>query len=139
MKIIVTGDFCPQKRVAELFDKDEYKTVLDDVKQIISDTDYSIVNFECPVADDSTTAIRKQGPSLRCSEKGVESVKWLGFDCVTLANNHFLDQGAKGVDNTLAACKRYEIDTVGGGRDLKEAANILYKDIEGKKLAIINC
>ena len=139
MKILIAGDFCPQKRVAELFDRGEYKTVLDDVKQTISDADYSIVNFECPVADDATTAIRKQGPSLRCSEKGVEAVKWVGFDCVTLANNHFLDQGAKGVDNTLAACQKYAIDTVGGGRDLKEAANILYKDIEGKKLAIINC
>lgn len=139
MKILIAGDFCPQKRVAELLDKGEYKTVLDDVKQTISDADYSIVNFECPVADDATTAIRKQGPSLRCSEKGVDAVKWVGFDCVTLANNHFLDQGAKGVENTLAACEKYAIDTVGGGRDLKEAANILYKDIEGKKLAIINC
>lgn len=139
MKILIAGDFCPQKRVAELFDKDEYKTVLDDVKQTISDVDYSIVNFECPVADNATTAIVKQGPSLRCSEKGVEAIKWVGFDCVTLANNHFRDFGDEGVKNTLDMCVKFEIDYVGGGMSLADASKILYKNLNGETLAIINC
>ncbi|MBQ9230187.1 MAG: CapA family protein [Prevotella sp.] len=58
--------------------------------------DYSIVNFECPVADNRCQPIAKYGPNLRCSKRGVEAVKWAGFDCVTLANNHFLDYGEGG-------------------------------------------
>jgi poly-gamma-glutamate synthesis protein (capsule biosynthesis protein) len=139
MKVLTVGDFCPQNRVAELFDKGEYKTVLDSVKKVISNVDYSIVNFECPVTKGGEKPIEKCGPNLQCSEKGLEAVKWAGFDCVTLANNHFLDYGKEGVEHTLEVCEKYGVDTVGGGMNLHEASKILYKEIEDKTLAIINC
>lgn len=139
MKIIVTGDFCPQNRVAELFEKRDFDTVLGEAKPVLENADYSIVNFECAVTSGDEKPIEKIGPNLQCSKRGVEAVKWAGFDCVTLANNHFYDFGDKGVDNTLAACKEYGIDTVGGGMNLQEASKVLYKEICGKTLAIINC
>lgn len=139
MRILVAGDFCPQYSVAELFDKGEFDTVLGEVKPIIEHADYSIVNFECPVCIGEEKPIEKCGPNLKCSERGLEAVKWAGFDCVTLANNHFLDYGEKGVINTLSSCKKYELDMVGGGQNLSEASQILYKEFDGIKLAIINC
>ena len=45
MEVLVTGDFCPQCRVAELFDKSEFDTVLGEVKPIIEHVDYSIVTL----------------------------------------------------------------------------------------------
>ena len=93
MKVLIAGDFCPQHRVAEKFEKNNYETVLGEIKEIISDADYSIVNFECSVTKGGEKPIEKHGPNLQCSEKGIEAVKWAGFDCVTLANNHFLDYG----------------------------------------------
>ena len=139
MKILIAGDFCPQQRVAELFDNGDFVSVLGDVKPIIEQTDYSIINFECPICKGDEKPISKQGRNLKCTEKGIEAVKWCGFNCVTLANNHFLDFGEEGVDNTLAACGKYGIDTVGGGNNLNEASHILYKEIGSKKLAILNC
>lgn len=139
MKILIAGDFCPQNRVAELFDKSEFDTVLGEVKPIIEQADYSIVNFESPVCKGSEKPIEKCGPNLKCSEKDVEAVKWAGFDCVTLANNHFMDYGKDGVQNTLGACCKYDIETVGGGLNLLEASRILYIEINGQSLAIINC
>lgn len=139
MKILIAGDFCPQNRVAERFEHGDFESVLRDVKDIISDADYSIVNFECPVTKGGEKPIIKQGPNLQCSEKGIEAVKWAGFNCVSLANNHFLDYGKEGVEYTLKACKKYGIYTVGGGMNLQEASKILYKEIEGKTLAVVNC
>ncbi len=139
MKILVAGDFCPQNRVAERFEQMEYDSVLGEVRELISGADYSIVNFECPIACGKEKPIVKEGPNLKCTEKGMEAVKWAGFDCVTLANNHFLDYGAEGVENTIKACKKNGMDAVGGGMNLQEASKILYKNIEGKTLAIINC
>ena len=139
MRILIAGDFCPRDRVAELFEKNDFASVLNEVKSIIESVDYSVVNFECPVTKGRETPIEKCGPSLRCSETGIEAVKWAGFDCVTLANNHFLDFGKEGVDNTMEACEKYAIDTVGGGMNLQEASQILYKEIGGKTLAVINC
>lgn len=139
MKILVAGDFCPQGRVAEFFEKGDYCSVLKEVKPIVEQSDCSIVNLECPVCKGGEKPIEKCGPNLKCSEHGVLALKWAGFDCVTLANNHFFDFGVEGVKNTLEACKRNNLDTVGGGDNLQAASLILYKEIDGKTLAIINC
>ena len=139
MKVLVAGDICPQRRVKELFEQGDYESVLGAVKPIITQADYAIVNFECPVCYGDEKPIIKCGPNLRCSEQGIEAVKWAGFKCVTLANNHFLDFGEKGVSNTISACKANGIDTVGGGINLSEASGILYKAIGNDTLAIINC
>lgn len=139
MKVLIAGDFCPQNRVADLFDSDDFSSVLGDVRPIITDSDYSIVNLECPVTNGGEMPIAKCGPNLHCSRKSVEALKWGGFKCVTLANNHFFDYGEDGVENTLAACKANGIEIVGGGRNFHEASIVLYKEICGKTLAIINC
>ena len=139
MKVLVAGDFCPQHRVAELFEKGSFSQVLEDVKETINSADYSIVNFECPITKGGEKPIEKIGPNLQCGESGMQAVKWVGFNCVTLANNHFLDYGEEGVKNTLETCKKYDIDTVGGGLNIQEASRILYKEIKGQTLAIINC
>ena len=139
MKILIAGDFCPQNRCADHFKKSEFRFVLEEIKDITAEADYSIVNFECPVTKGGEKPINKCGPSLHCSEKGIEAVKWAGFDCVTLANNHFLDYGEESVKNTLEACKINGVDSVGGGMNFQEASKILYKEIDGEKLAVINC
>ena len=44
MKILVAGDFCPLNRVSNLFQTEDYESVLGEVKTVISKADYSIVN-----------------------------------------------------------------------------------------------
>ena len=139
MKILIAGDFCPQHRIADKFAHDDFASVLKNVKPVVESADYSIVNFECSITKGGEKPIVKLGPNLHCSEKGMEGVKWAGFNCVTLANNHFLDYGTEGVKNTLAVCRELGIDTVGGGMNLQEASAILYKEICGNTLAVVNC
>lgn len=139
MKILIAGDFCPQHRVNQLFEKGDFASVLENVIPIINSVDYSIVNFECPITTNIEKPIEKCGPNLRCSKKGIEALKWAGFNCVTLANNHFLDYGVGGAKNTIETCQKYGVDTVGGGMNLQEASAIFYKEVRGKALAVINC
>ena len=139
MKVLVAGDFCPRDRVATAFGREDYTAVLSEVQGLTAKADYSIVNFECPVVVGKAKPLAKQGPNLRCDENGVKAVKYAGFDCVTLANNHFLDYGEKGVKETIATLEANDIDHVGGGMNFDAAAQILYKDIAGKRLAVVNC
>lgn len=139
MNVLITGDFCPQARVKELFEEGKYAEVLGDAREVVEKADFSIVNLECPVTQGSEKPIDKKGPNLQCSEKGVEAIRWAGFDCVTLANNHLFDFGEKGVINTLDACKKHGLQTVGGDMNIEEASRTLYKQICGKTLAVINC
>lgn len=139
MRILVAGDFCPQERVSTAFEKNGFSSVLGNVKTIVEQSDYSIVNFECPVCRGDEKPIKKCGPNLKCTEKGIEAIKWAGFKCVTLANNHFLDYGEEGVANTIAASTKNGLDSLGGGMTIQEAEKTLYKRIGPKEIAFINC
>ena len=139
MKILLAGDLLPFGRVADLFNQKKYEEVLGQVQGCIKKADYSIVNFECPICTGGETPIEKQGPNHKCSASAVGAIQYAGFKGVTLANNHFRDFGDKGCENTLRQLDANGIDHVGGGMDAAEAAHILYKDVKGLKLAIINC
>lgn len=139
MKVLIAGDFCPHNRVAGLIEEGQFDKIWNDVPSITKDTDYCVLNLECPIVEHQASPIAKCGPNLKSSGKVVDAIKFAGFDCVTLANNHFYDYGEVGVNDTLTALQKQGIDFVGGGLNLKEASNTLYKEIKGKKLAVINC
>lgn len=139
MKVLIAGDYCPTERVKSLVEKGEFADIFPDVQSVIQQADFSIVNLECPVRSADAKPISKHGPNLQCSEKGVEALRWAGFDCVTLANNHFLDYGAEGVKETLKTLDSFGINHVGGGMCLDEASSTLYIKIVDEVLAIINC
>ena len=139
MKVIIAGDYCPQDRVSGFIQYGNFEAIFGEVKQVLKGVDYSIVNLECPLANDKTLPIKKKGPCLKCSREGVDAIEWAGFKCVTLANNHFRDYGNEGVKATIDYLDERSIDHVGGGRNITQASAVFYKDIKGKRLAIINC
>lgn len=136
--MIIAGDYCPQYRVAKQIDSGDNSSLLS-VKDLVSRFDYSIVNLECPITTGKEEPIRKCGPNLQCSIKGLEAIQQAGFRCVTLANNHINDFGSQGVKNTLKECDSHLIDHVGGGSSIRQAERVLYKQIDGQTLAVINC
>ena len=138
-KILVAGDYCPRSRVADLIKSKQYDEVFGDIKSLTKISDYSIVNFECPVVLDSAKPIEKCGPNLKCNINAVAALQFAGFNMVTLANNHFYDYGEQGIKDTLKTCKEYGIDFVGGGKNIIEAQKIFYKKIQDKTFAIVNC
>lgn len=137
IKVLVAGDYFPRRRVQEELNKNNF-SFLDEVKPYTQEADYSIVNFEGCIADETDKPIEKDGPNLCCDKKAVEAIKKSGFNCLTLANNHFRDYGNSGVSKTINACKEYDLDYVGGGKNIEEAERILYKTIKVKTIAIIN-
>lgn len=139
MKILVAGDFYPSARVKPLIENGKFEEVLGGVRPVIESVDYSIVNYEAPVVLGDYKPLVKCGPNLSSTPKGVETIKWAGFKMATLANNHTYDFGAEGLRDTMMTCHKYGIDTVGAGRNLKEAQQPFYKYIDGKTLAVINC
>lgn len=136
-KILIAGDYCPQDRVAKMVAKGDY-SFFDEVKDVIKEADYSIVNFECPVVEGEAMPINKCGPALRTERRAVDSIKYAGFDCVTLANNHFRDFGDAGCKTTIEELDKQGVDRVGGGMTLADAQQILYKELGGQKIAVVN-
>ena len=137
VKILVAGDFGPRYRVGEDIQKGVY-TCLDELIPYTKDSDYSILNLESPLVDAPKEKIAKAGPSLKSPIDSVKVLERSGFNCVTLANNHFRDYGDNGVSSTLETLDRHGIDHVGGGLNIEEAQKTLYKVFKGKKIAFVN-
>ncbi|SHM66960.1 CapA family protein [Myroides odoratimimus] len=138
-KVLISADFCPNGRVVDLVDKLDCESIFNDVKGIVDNVDFSIVNLECPIRDKSNTEINdKIGPVLYTNENAVKILKNVGFDCATLANNHIKDLGGKGVLDTIEVLERNGIEYVGAGKDREDAQRVLYVELEDLHLGIIN-
>jgi hypothetical protein len=138
IKILIAGDFCPNYRVTDLIEQQDYSAVFGNIPDLIKDSDLSIVNLECPVISKKARPIPKHGSNLFCTEKGIESLKFAGFKMAALANNHFYDFGEEGVRTTLQECHNYGIHTIGGGTTPEEAAETFYIETGGIRLGILN-
>ncbi|MBQ8413439.1 MAG: CapA family protein, partial [Lachnospiraceae bacterium] len=139
MKVILAGDFCDSARVSGIIERNQYETLFASVRDIIKSVDFSFVNFEFPVVAKEGKPIPKCGPNLKGQPKAVDAIKYAGFNCCTLANNHILDQGEECLKDTKSRIEAVGIKTVGAGSNLTEASEILYLHKDGQKLAVINC
>lgn len=138
ISLIVAGDFHPQNRVKKYIENGDYAKVWNNLPAVLAESDYSLVNLESPVVKQVASPIKKTGPNLKSSYNSVEALQYVGFKCVTLANNHFYDYGEEGVNETLGICESLQIDTVGGGRSIIDATKLLYKEIKGKIFVFVN-
>ena len=138
MKLFIAGDLCPQARILSKISKGEFDILDRDIKRVINEADYSIVNFECPIIKGYEKPIQKSGPNLSCPVESLALIKEMGFKAVTLANNHFRDYGQEGVVNTLETFKKAGVEIVGGGVTEGDARKMLCIRKEGKVVTIIN-
>ncbi|MBR5375173.1 MAG: CapA family protein [Paludibacteraceae bacterium] len=139
MKIIVAADFCPRMRVETRMGEDPSFDPFAEVRPIIGEADYSLVNLECPVGCEGSSPVTKCGPHLKCSERAVSLLGEVGFSCATLANNHIRDYGDASLLRTLEVLAEKGLDHVGAGRNLEEAGRVLRKEVGGMTIAVVNC
>ena len=101
-----------------------------------SQHDFCVANLECPLTD-TDAPILKSGPAFRADPQCAQGILAGGFDTVSMANNHIRDMGDAGVVDTLAACERAGLRTVGAGRNLEDAAKTLFVTVNGLRVAIL--
>ena len=132
MKILIAGD---------LFISESFKNrqLIDpSVEELFASAEYRILNLEAPITpNEPNHKILKTGTNLRTSEDTTMLyLKQLKTDMVTLANNHILDYGTIGLQNTLETLERNLIAYVGAGNNLDEADRPYTLEKEGIKIAI---
>lgn len=65
-------------------------------------------------------------------------LRWLGVDVLSMANNHSLDFGRRGLLSTLGACRAAGLVCAGTGRDLDEARAPAYAETPGGRVALVS-
>lgn len=139
MNIIIGADLVPTKTNNDLFKVgDAEKLIGLELKNILDEADYRIFNLEVPLTDE-VSPIEKNGPNLIASKDTINGYKAIGVDILTLANNHILDQGSQGLDNTKNILKKSGIACVGAGKTLAEASKPYIFECDSKKIGIYAC
>lgn len=138
MKILFAGDFSVQDRTVPLFKNTQNAVkAFEQVKDVCSKHDLSVVNFESPVTDKGTP-ILKDGPCILNPRNSVDVLKDTGFSLFTLANNHLRDYGTEGVLDTIKACNESGVNFVGAGKNLSDARAPYIIKCADKSVGVIN-
>jgi poly-gamma-glutamate synthesis protein (capsule biosynthesis protein) len=99
--------------------------------------DITAGNLENPITTRGIPAANKQYV-FKGSPDLLPPLKEAGFDIVSLANNHTLDQGTEGLLDTIAHLKEAGIASVGGGNDDTEAFAPVVIEANGIKIAYLS-
>lgn len=108
-----------------------------ELSDLIKSCDISICNFEAPIKYEDMKAIKKAGPHVYQSKESIEILKNVGFNYVSLANNHIYDYGQKGMEETVKELFAQDLDFVGGGTSFEESYRTKIVEKNGIKLALL--
>jgi poly-gamma-glutamate synthesis protein (capsule biosynthesis protein) len=120
------------EKIAEINDP-RYPFLL--LADFLKNADLTGGNLESPFYDQGPPI--REGMVFKADPKNIKGLTYAGFDLVTLANNHFGNQGIAGMLYTMSFLKKKGIDYLGAGKNIEEAHDFLIKDINGLKIAFI--
>lgn len=124
------------------------------VAEILNDSDLSFCNLEAPLTNEEERAVwdytkildkpivvggKTVGSAIYCKviPEAVKGLKYAGFDVVSIANNHIMDYGAKGLSDTIVTLSAEGIKPIGSGKNLDEARKPAIFEIKGLKIAFL--
>jgi poly-gamma-glutamate capsule biosynthesis protein CapA/YwtB (metallophosphatase superfamily) len=134
--ILIGADLCPIEGNLACFKNGDATSLFHDLLPEFEAADLVVANLECPLIE-KASPIPKTGPVFGESSACIHGIKQAGIDVLALANNHILDHGAAGLENTLAVCAQAGLATVGAGKDLAAARRILVRSIQGLRVGLL--
>jgi len=135
--IAVAGDFCPSEHVEAAIDATGRPgELLGPAAGLFRRSDLSMVNLEYPLTR-AESGFVKFGSRIKGVPKTISVLKEAGVGLVNLANNHILDFGRAGLEETLDTCRRWGIATVGAGLSREQASEPYRVTIKGRRIAVV--
>jgi poly-gamma-glutamate synthesis protein (capsule biosynthesis protein) len=98
--------------------------------------DARIINLETAVTRSKDRA--RKGINYRMSPENADCLSAAKIDCCVLANNHVLDWGRTGLEQTLATLQKLNIKVAGAGRNDREASAAAMLNLGDARLLIFS-
>jgi poly-gamma-glutamate synthesis protein (capsule biosynthesis protein) len=142
--VLVAGDVTLGAHYQEYVDEQITKGLAPDsavdwgfanIRRVTSNADVFVVNLECPFTERGEIVAKNF--NFRARPELVKTLTAGSVDVVSLANNHVMDYGAHGLEDTLATLDREGIRHFGAGPSLDEARHPLIVEIIGVRIAFL--
>jgi Bacterial capsule synthesis protein PGA_cap len=111
------------------------KHVLDPIAPVLSGADLAMVNLETAITGGGEPVAGKNY-HFRSPAASFTALRAAGVDVVNMANNHALDYGASGMQDTFDAIAASRFPVVGLGHDATEAYRPYRTTLKGERIAI---
>jgi poly-gamma-glutamate capsule biosynthesis protein CapA/YwtB (metallophosphatase superfamily) len=92
----------------------EWPAAFSALTPVLTRADLALANLESPL---TTAAMVRENYDLRANPKSAQALAVSGFDLVSLANNHILDSGLVGLNDTNTALKTANLQAIGPSID----------------------
>ena len=131
--MVAAGDFFANRRFSDTPTTNGPASAAFDeaLRQIFTESDLAVVNFEGSIVGRMSSAIPKTGPHLRMDPRAPAALKDLGVDVVSMANNHIMDHGPDALRHTLEVCSSAGLACFGAGENRTEALRPLTVTVAG--------
>jgi len=138
-RVVVTGDICPYGALEEALLSRDVTEIIEPAAQLFAKADLLIGNLEIPLCE-KFSPIQKFGtsPNFMAKPDVAEALKRMGFGILTLANNHIMDQGTQGLQETLHTLASSGISCCGAGLSHSDACNPAVYITTNHTLAVFN-
>jgi len=107
---------------------------LEEMKRVVPDV--RIINLETSVTTSDEYWLDKR-IHYRMHPENVPCLTAAGIDCCVLANNHVLDWGYQGLEETLQTLHDANLKTAGAGQNLKKAKQPAVMELPGKGRVVV--
>lgn len=129
MKLLIGGDVCITEDSLNIYNHGGLNNLFQkELIKMFKETDFSIINIECPMTEFSNP-ILKCGPNNKISNSAISILSDLQVTHASLANNHILDYGMEGMEETLDSLISRDIKPIGISYDNQFSCILSKSDI----------
>ncbi|MGE5425730.1 MAG: CapA family protein [Bacillota bacterium] len=138
LTIIFGGDVMLSRTVnAKINSYGDYAWPFQKIASTTAAADIAVVNLESPFLKDADYRVLTGSFSFRADPKALEGISLAGIDMVSLANNHILNAGKKGLSDTTSLLDEAGIAWSGAGLNEMEARRPAIIERKGKRIAFL--
>lgn len=137
VRIAAVGDIMLGGTAGPEMQKYGYDYPFERTQSLLKQAQIVFGNLEGPLTEGGATETPKKYVFRSPPDKVAPALARAGFNIVSLANNHSLDYGPQGLEDTRSALEKAGIQGVGAGRNLAEARAPVYMVKGGATVAFL--
>jgi len=132
-----TGDILLSRGVGEKVSEEGTDYPYIEVAELLNSDDMTIGNLECPITVEGDAVYKYKEIIFKANPENSKSLRKAGYDMLNLANNHTMDYGSVGLEETIKNLESSSISFVGGGNNYEQARKLKVEELNGSTFGFL--